>query len=72
MAIAMRATPGHVDTDVLHCPDAEHTIMVVPEPIERPDVSWYSPFMETVQPSSNTCRDEVSRSGEPLTPKNVE
>jgi len=53
LKIAFEAPRGHVDGDALHCPDAEYTIMVAPEPIDRPDVSWYSPFMETVQPLAN-------------------
>jgi RNA polymerase primary sigma factor len=53
LRIALAATPGYVDNDALHCPDAEVSIMIEPEAIERPDVSWYSPFMETVQPQAN-------------------
>lgn len=53
LEVALAAPSGHVDGDALHCPDSERTIMVAPEPIDRPNVSWYSPFMETVQPQAN-------------------
>ena len=54
LEVALAASRGHVDGDALHCPDSERAIMVDPEPIGRPDVSWYSPFMETIQPQANT------------------
>ncbi|MCH2134988.1 MAG: sigma-70 family RNA polymerase sigma factor [Phycisphaerales bacterium] len=52
LAFALEAAPGFVDSDTFHLTGAEHAVMDAPEPIRRPDVSWYSPYMETVSPAA--------------------
>jgi RNA polymerase sigma factor (sigma-70 family) len=46
---ALQAPTAWIDSDALHCPDAEKKLMHAPEPIRRANVSWYSPYMETVE-----------------------
>ena len=62
LAFALEAPTQWVDCDCLHAPDAEHRLMRMPAAIARPNMSWYSPWMETVGPSPKALRSATQDS----------